>query len=45
MEFESPVDLNDSQTSTALTIVGRMFESPVDLNDSQTLQLWECYPM
>ena len=35
-EFESPVDLNSSQTIKKAIVVIGMFESPVDLNSSQT---------
>ena len=36
-QFESPVDLNDSQTEAVKRRLRGRFESPVDLNDSQTL--------
>ena len=35
-QFESPVDLNDSQTEAVKRRLRGRFESPVDLNDSQT---------
>ena len=36
--FESPVDLNDSQTLESAIPYSPLFESPVDLNDSQTVR-------
>ena len=42
MEFESPVDFNDSQTGRDPWSVRASFESPVDFNDSQTMHiLWD----